>query len=156
MYKKDNVFNYQNEKHEEYLKWIMPSIKNRSVNPKRDFNFRIEKAKAEHDRGLQMGIPYNKEKHKKEIKKHVNEFLTSIMGMPKIETPEYKPKKTKFRGIKYAEIHPDPTKKEDIVWIKFTKDGFISVIGTGCDIFFTENAMNNTVAGLINQELHLE
>lgn len=112
MYKKDNVFNYQNEKHEEYLKWIMPSIKNRSVNPKRDFNFRIEKAKAEHDRGLQMGIPYNKEKHKKEIKKHVNEFLTSIMGMPKIETPEYKPKKLNSEELNMLKYILTPQRKK--------------------------------------------
>lgn len=152
----------------EYLKWIMPSMKNRSVISNcldEGFNFRIEKAKEQYQIGIQKGIPENeenKENHKKEIIHYVKEFLSSIMGMKEIDYPDpypyVEPKKTKTRRIDYWKIYSDNNldNKQDIVWIKFTTDGIISVIGTSCDIFFTDNVKNSTVSGCINQKLGLE
>lgn len=131
----------------EYLKWIMPSIKNRTVstdNLNGKFNFRIEKAKEQHK------LPVVE---REDIIKYVNDFLYSI-GMEKSVDPVIKPKKTEKRRIDYSKINKE--NKEDIVWIKFTNDNYISVIGTGCDISFTEYAKNNTTAGLIIQSLDLE
>lgn len=141
----------------EYLKWIMPSIKNRSVKSNcldEGFNFRIEKAREQYQIGVQKGIPENKENHKKEIINYVNEFLSSIMGMIKIDDPYVYPKKSQKRRIDYAKIYPE--NKQDIVWIKFTTDGIISVIGTGCDIYFTDETQKSTSSGCINQKLGLE
>lgn len=74
--------------------------------------------------------------------------------MEKVDNPRVHPKKTKLRRIEYSKINKG--NKEDIVWIKFTTDNYISVIGTGCDIYFTEHAKNNTTAGRIIQRLELE
>ncbi|MGL5479316.1 MAG: hypothetical protein ACRDCB_09790 [Clostridium sp.] len=131
----------------EYLKWIMPSIKNRSVTSddiNGGFNFRIEKAKEQHK------LPAVE---KEDIKKHVMCFLSSI-GMETSFEPSVELKKRDIRRIEYSNINKE--NKEDIVWIKFTKDNYISVIGTGCDIYFTEYCKNNTTAGLINKALGLE
>lgn len=60
----------------EYLKWIMPSIRNRSVSIEDingNFNFRIEKAKE------QNILP---KVSREQIIEHVNDFLISI-GMEK-------------------------------------------------------------------------
>lgn len=151
---------------EKYLKWIMPSIKNRTVPQgikNEQFNFRVKMAEVqlklyeeekkkwcnEHP---ELSEQDWKDEHKKEIVKYVNDFLSSIMNMEKAENPYIKPKNTKGRRIEYSKINP--IKKEDIVWIKFTKSGVISVIGTACDIYFTEFAENNTTAGRINQILN--
>lgn len=144
-----------------YLKWIMPSMKNRTVKSNcldEGFNFRIEKAKEQYQLGKKKGIPKNKESHKKEIVTYVNEFLSSIMGMKEIDDPYVYPKKTKTRRIDYWKICSENNleNKQDIVWIKFTTDGIISVIGTSCDIFFNDNAKNSTVSGCINQKLELK
>lgn len=137
-----------------YLNYIMPSIKNRSVNEKKDFNFRVEKALQQLEQGEKKNIPLNKEEHKDEIIRYVNEFLSEIMEMDAVDNPKYYPKQTKTRKIEYAKINPE--NKEDIVWIKFADNGLISVIGTGCDIFFTEKTMKETTSGRINKALGLK
>ncbi|AVK49458.1 hypothetical protein AXY43_16535 [Clostridium sp. MF28] len=131
----------------EYLKWIMPSIKNRTVsndNLNGKLNFRIEKAKEQYQ------LPVVK---RDDIIKYVKDFLYS-MDMEIAFDPAIKPKKREKRRIDYSKINKES--KEDIVWIKFTTENYISVIGTGCDIYFSDYAKNNTTAGLINQSLGLE
>ncbi|WP_017209979.1 hypothetical protein [Clostridium beijerinckii] len=131
----------------EYLKWIMPSIKNRTVsndNLNGKLNFRIEKAKEQYQ------LPVVK---REDIIKYVKDFLSS-MDMEISFDPAIKPKKREKRRIDYSKINKES--KEDIVWIKFTTENYISVIGTGCDIYFSDYAKNNTTAGLINQSLGLE
>lgn len=80
------------------------------------------------------------------------------MGMSKVKNPYVHPKNTKSRRIDYAKIKSENNldDKNNIVWIKFATNGFISVIGTGCDIYFTDNIKNVTTSGLINQKLDLE
>lgn len=141
------------------LKWIFPSIENRMVN-NADFCFRIEKAKEQYD------LPAVSQK---QIVKYVNEFLMSL-NMIVVDNPEYSPRKVKdrttgIRRINYSKIWDDnkPTQaeKEDIVRIKFVrekgeKDRYISVVGVGCDISFTNNTQNTTSSGKIINELELE
>lgn len=142
-----------------YLKWIMPSIKTRTVpsNISEDvFNFRIEKAKEQLTKqAVDIEI----------IVEYVNEFLCSL-GMGKIESGKAQvvTNKSKLRRIDYAKIYLDNIngmeRKENIVWIKFSirpdDKKIISVIGTGCDIFFTQKTKDETTAGRINQYLNLE
>lgn len=141
------------------LKWIFPSIDNRTVNND-SFCFRLEKAKEQYE------LPAVS---KDEIKELVNKFLKSLK-MEAISNPEYLPRKVTdrtigIRRINYSKIWndnmPKQTEKEDIVWIKFveTKEGknrHISVVGVGCDISFTDNTKNTTSSGKILKELNLE
>ncbi len=132
------------------LDWIFPSIKNRTFSKKSDterYNFRIEKAKQQ----LKLE-PVSREN----IIEYVNEFLVGL-GMEHVDNPRVKPKNREKRRFDYYEINPES--KEDIVWIKFSKTekgDYISVIGTSCDISFSEKAKNETSAGIINQELEIE
>lgn len=130
------------------FKWIMPSIKNRSLKDVPDdesvFNFRIEMARQ------QNRLPtVDREK----IIEYVNEFL-SAAGLEKINNPHVKPKASGKRRFEYSKINPESP--QDIIWIKFTTDNYISVIGTSCDISFSDYARNNTPAGIINQILKKE
>ena len=135
----------------EYLKWIEPSIPNRSVKIEENkFNFRFEKAKEQ----LTLSTV-----SKDKIIDYVNDFLR-IIDMEEVDRSEakIKPKKRMTQRIPYAKINPD--NKNNIVWIKFSiiegKEDIISVIGTGCDIFFSEHCKINSSAGVINQRLGLE
>lgn len=134
---------------EEYLKWIMPSIKNRSLLVS-DFRYK----KAEEQARMKTVEPTD-------IIDFVNEFLCKV-GMKTTEDLGFLPKielsRKGIRQVSYAEIKKNSgiNDKRDIVWIKFTTDNYISVIGTGCDISFSEWARNNTTAGLINQHLNKE
>ena len=70
---------------------------------------------------------------KEDIIKYVNEFFSNI-GMENVDP------KTQKTGRIYYEIWKDNksngmVEKDDIVWIKFTENGVIGVIGTSCDIF---------------------
>lgn len=144
-----------------YMKWVVPSIAHRSVPMNYDtnkLNLRIEKAKEQYNlyTTLPNAYPPNEQwklKHKEEIITYTEEFLFSIIGLKK---PAYNPivhplKNRKIRRIPYSTINPQ--KKNDIVWIKLTNLGIISVIGTGCDIHFTEHAQTHTSAGRINKIL---
>lgn len=127
-------------------KYISPSIKNRSLSSVTTggYNFRLERAKQ------QSNI---KAVDREVIIKYVNEFLDE-MGMKKAINPHVRPKPGRIRRFEYSIINPES--KEDIVWIKFTKDNYISVVGTSCDISFSEYAKKNTSAGIINQVLGKE
>lgn len=132
---------------EKMYDWIIPSIRNRSLSKvpeSGEYNFRIEKAKQQ----LKMN-PVDKET----IIGYVNEFLVGLKMQP-IDDPHVKPKSTLKRRFDYTRINE--ASKQDIVWIKFTKSEYISVIGTSCDISFSEYAKNNTPAGIINQVLKQE
>lgn len=122
------------------FKWIMPSIKNRSlktVSDDSEFNFRIEMARQ------QKKLPtVDREK----IIEYVNEFLEAV-GMQRIDNPHVKPKDREKRRFDYAKINE--ISPQDIIWIKFTTDNYISVIGTSCDISFSEYAKNNTCIGQV-------
>ena len=131
----------------EYLKWIMPSIKNRSLKKVPgvgEFNFRLDMARQQADLDTV---------DRQVIINHVNDFL-KMLGMKTVDEPRIKPKDGETRKFEYCKYNEEC--KEDIVWIKFTDDNFISVIGTGCDISFSDYAKKNTVAGIINTELHKE
>lgn len=155
--KVDYIMDMDNKEYlRECLKWIMPSIKSRRV-PKpieSKFCFRVEKAKEQ----LQLFESMD-EIDRETIKSYVNDFLASI-GMERIPNPEVQPSKREYRRISYSNIkekNAGQKDKDDIVWIKFIKGkSLISVIGTGCDIFFTDTTKNETVAGIINQQLKLE
>lgn len=144
---------------EKALKWIFPSIENRTVNND-GFCFRLEKAREQYE------LPAVS---KDDIKRLVNDFLLSL-NMKVISNPEYSPRKVEdraigIRRINYSKIwddnKPEQAEKEDIVWIKFVeakeeKDRYISVVGVGCDISFTDNTKNTTSSGKIIKELDLE
>ncbi len=125
---------------------IMPSIKNRSVlsDSKENFNFRIEVAR---DQAKKKPVD------KGSIIGYVNEFF-KLLGMEPVDDPYVHPKATEKRRINYYEINPES--KEDIVWIKFNTDGHISVVGTSCDISFSDYAKEHTAAGIINKALNKE
>ena len=129
----------------EYLKWIMLSIKNRSA-----FNsdFRVTKAKEQSEME-----PVSKEK----IVKHVNEFL-QLIDIEAVSNPVVNLKNTEKRRIDYANIAQKNQLKDraDIVWIKFTTDGYISVIGTSCDISFSNKTKGKTSSGHIIEKLGKE
>ncbi len=127
-------------------KYIIPSIKNRSISSAESdrYNFRLERARQQSslkvvDRELIIG--------------YVNEFLGEL-GMQKTINPHVKPKTGRIRRFEYSKINPES--KENIVWIKFTKDNYISVVGTSCDISFSEYAKKHTSSGIINQVLGKE
>lgn len=127
-------------------KYIMPSIHNRSVFNYLDGekNYRIEMAK------YQNNIPVV---DKKLIIKYVNEFL-KILGMEECKDPVVYPLDRPSRRFTYSKYNPQS--KEDIVWIKFNEDGRISVVGTSCDISFSDYAKDHTTAGIINKALNLK
>ncbi len=113
---------------EVYLKYVKPSMKNRSVRSQADSVFRFEKAKE------QAGMDIV---DKDIIIQYVNEFLDSL-DMHKVSDPKVKVKDREKRRIEYSEVEniDKIEDRDDIVWIKFTKDGYIGVIGTSRDIFF--------------------
>ena len=129
----------------EYLKWIMPSIKNRSIE---NSEFRFKKAKEQAEMS-----PVNP----KEVIELVNNFLNKIelKTMDDLNFNPFIQLEDKKRPISYSKIFKETEikYKNDIVWIKFTKGNFISVIGTGCDISFSKWAFENTTAGKISQYL---
>lgn len=64
---------------------------------------------------------------------YVNDFFTMI-GMNKIESPIiYNPQRIDYKKIK---TDNQLTDKRDIVWMKFTEDGYLGVVATSSDVNF--------------------
>lgn len=141
------------------LQYIMPSIKHRGVSGKNDL--RVKMAKNQLDK-FQVQKAQNSNKSKKEVIELVNAFLKQIgIGInPKFNNEvKVKSEKDAYRGrISYFDIKQQSgiSCKEDIVWIKFNLNGCISVIGVGCDIYFTPKTKETTSAGKINKYLKQE
>lgn len=90
---------------------------------------------------------------------YTNEFL-ELLGMDSVITP--KREKESFRNDLYKEIKKNNNLKDerDIVWMKFTEDGFLGVVATSNDINFDiplsekeYNKKHNTAGIIIH---HLE
>lgn len=96
-------------------------------------------------RGIKSSVRYNSFRLRKaeeqssllpikveEIIKYVNEFLEKI-GMQEVKFP-----KTKVEQINYEKIRKENGLKDkrDIVWLKFTRDGYLGVVATSNDINF--------------------
>ena len=135
------------------MQYIMPSIKHRGVNEKDDL--RVKMAKYQWDKFKEQR-DNNQNMNKEEIVRLVNTFLEQV-GISINDKFDnivmVKPQEENTKGrISYWDIKrkSDISCKENIVWIKFNKSGCISVIGVGCDIFFTEKAKRETSAGRIN------
>lgn len=141
------------------LQYIMPSIKHRRVLGKNDL--RVKMAEKQLDR-FQEQKANNESKNKKEIIELVNTFLKLIgIGInPEFNNEvEVKSEKETSKGrISYFDIKHQAgiSCKEDIVWIKFNKCGCISVVGVGCDIYFTPKTKSTTSSGKINEYLKQE
>ncbi len=137
------------------MKWIFPSIKNRSVDLEdKLFNFRLEKAREQYIQACESELD------EKDLVDCVNEFLGQL-GMKKITNPKIVLKNTESHRISYSNIRSEyGNQKDDIVWIKLSvsESGIkmISVIGTSEDIFFTKNTKNKSSSGKINKKLKLE
>lgn len=135
------------------LQYIMPSIMHRSVKSIDDLRVKMavnqwEKFKKQRDN--------NQNKNKEEITTLVNIFLEQIGISINAEfnnIVKVKSKEEKIKGrISYTDIKQQSgiSCKEDIVWIKFNRSGCISVVGVGCDIYFTSKTKEETSAGKIN------
>lgn len=72
----------------------------------------------------------------------VNEYLVALK-IGEVKNPEVSVRKGVDRRIKYSKIwenikNSEGRNKRDIVWLKFTRNGVVEVVGTSCDIFFDE------------------
>lgn len=64
---------------------------------------------------------------------YINEFLLAV-GMSRVENPICKPEKINYEQIKEDNMLK---KKSDIVWMKFTEDGYLGVVAGSDDINFS-------------------
>ena len=141
------------------MEYIMPSIGHRSINTKDDLRVKMAQIQLEKFKEQELK---KENKDKTAIIKLVNEFLEKI-GIAINEEfdneVEVKKAEDKSRGrISYNNIKKQSgiIYKEDIVWIKFNTNKCISVIGVGCDIYFTQKTKEETSAGKINTFLEQE
>lgn len=133
-----------------YIKYIMPSIPHRKIKDKNDFRVRMASIQKEiYEKQKENGTAASKE----QIISYVNEFFQQLgILLPINFNNVVQLKKTESRRINYYQIQKDTKikNKNDIIWIKLNEDGCISVIGTGCDIYFTDKVKKDTSSGRIN------
>jgi hypothetical protein len=67
-----------------------------------------------------------------EIIHHVNDFL-DILGMEQVDSPRRKPSEIDYAEIKQRYHLAD---QRDIVWMKFTTDGYLGVVAASNDVNF--------------------
>lgn len=138
------------------MKYIMPSIKHRGVNGVDDLRVKMA---VEQWNKFKKQKSNGQNKDKKQIIALVNCFLKQIgIGVNAKfgnEWPVANGEKRTQRRISYSDIKEKSgiDHKEDIVWVKFNKSGCVSVVGVGCDIYFTQKAKDETSAGKINSFL---
>lgn len=67
------------------------------------------------------------------IGKDGNEYCQSVLGIITVENPTISPSDINYEKIQHNYGLDD---KRDLVWLKFTKDGYLGVIATSNDINF--------------------
>lgn len=110
---------------ENYYKWIIPNYKDRII---KDGCLRFEVAREE---AKKKRIEIN------EIIAYVNDFLAAL-DMDVIENP-----KIEFEGDfleklskLYKKVKEEAGNEDNIIWIKFTIDGYLGVVATSADVNF--------------------
>lgn len=141
------------------LQYIVPSIKHRRVLGKEDLRVKMANEQL---LKFQRQQAKQQNKDKEDIVGLVNTFLKKIgieikpgfNNVVKVKST----KETNKGRVSYFAIKQQTgiSSKEDIVWIKFNKNGCISVVGVGCDIYFTSKTKETTSSGKINKYLKQE
>lgn len=85
--------------------------------------YRFEKAKMESEKAV-VSI--------EEIINHVNDFF-SIIGLAKVENPKVSPEYIDYEEIK--DVY-DLEDEKELIWMKFTDDGYLAVVAQSNDINF--------------------
>ena len=120
----------------DYYKWVVPNYNNTSI---KSSPLRLEIASKEAQK---------EPVELKEIIKIVNEFLLS-MDMEAIPKPkmELNAGQSYRKQLKEKGVFINLDSEEDIVWMKFTVDGYLGVVGSGIDINFS---YDNTSGEILN------
>lgn len=127
---------------DELLKYIFPKYADKSVKDENSFRIKIAKEQLKKDK-----------LEKEEILKICEEYF-KLIGMENVKTIKYqydvnmnRMKRGFYSGIKDDNNLAD---KNDILWLKFTTDGFLGVVATSADI----NLNEKNTSGKIISKLH--
>ena len=126
---------------EDYYKWIIPNYKDKTI---KDGCLRFEVAREE---AKKKRIEIN------QIVAYVNEFLLAL-NMEVVEHP-----KIKFEGDfskklseLYKKVKEETGDKNNIVWIKFTIDGYLGVVATSADVNFNMDNTSGRIIGHVKKK----
>lgn len=124
---------------DDFYKWIIPHYSNTGIS-ENCLRYKVASKEAEKDCvRLEKIIEY------------VNEFLL-MMGMETIKNPkiEYDNKQNFKERLKKMTVNLDD--ERDIVWMKFTADGYLGVVGTSNDINFDDVNTSGKIIRYLQKE----
>lgn len=124
-----------------WVKYIFPKYADKKVI--NDQSFRVVVAKQ------QAKLPTVDEK---KIIEHCNNYLMSIGASPEAKVVDLKKNPIK-RGF-YSDILKNSklADKRDIVWMKFTDDGYIGVVASSNDINFSMDTSSGRIIGFLSKK----
>lgn len=110
---------------EDYYKWIIPNYKDKVI---KDGCFRFEVATEE---AKKKRVEIN------QIVAYVNEFLLAL-DMEIVENPvvEFEGDFSEKLSELYKKVEEETGDEDNIIWIKFTIDGYLGVVATSADVNF--------------------
>lgn len=110
---------------EDYYKWIIPNYKDKVI---KDGCFRFEVAREE---AKKKRVEIN------QIVAYVNEFLLAL-DMESVENPvvEFEGDFSEKLSELYKKVEEETGDEDNIIWIKFTNDGYLGVVATSADVNF--------------------
>lgn len=129
---------------DELLKYIFPKYADKSVEDENSFRIKIAKEQLKKDK-----------LDKVEILKICQEYF-KLIGMENIKIIKYQ-YDVNMNRIKwgfYSGIKNDNglADKNDIIWLKFTTDGFLGVVATSADINLNENYTSGKIISSLNKK----
>lgn len=127
---------------DDYYKWMMPRYANATVKEKDSLRIKVA---HEQDKMIKVGSDM--------IIRYTMEFLNSI-GMSEINVLKINLEMTPIKWGFYTKIMKDNQlyDKRDIIWMKFTTDGYLGVVATGSDINFNENNTSGKIIKALNKK----
>lgn len=115
----------------DYYKWIVPNYKHKSIKSSK-LRFKIAQEEKWKKRAKRVEL--------EEIIRIVNEFLVSMdmeeIQDPKVEFNAERNNAERLKRLREKGVFINLDNEKDIVWMKFTKNGYLGVVGTSTDINF--------------------
>lgn len=126
---------------EKWIKYIFPKYKEKSVNYKNCFRVKVANQQAEMK---QVDI--------EKIKDYVNEYLNALNVSHDFIIVNLKENPIKWGFYTDIKNNNNLSDKGDIVWFKFTKDGYLGVVASSNDINFSYKNTSGKILKFLEKE----
>lgn len=131
----------------EHYEWIVPKYRDKSIKKDGKINKDSLRLKVASEEVKKAAVKIE------DVITYSNEFL-ELLGMEAVGNPkvEFKGDISKKLKEAFKNIEKEVEDKRDVVWMKFTTDGYLGVVATSADVNFEMNTTSGAIIKHLKKE----